>query len=210
MLTPQQQLEALPDDIINPWCNPAVMAYKYSPRDVEIISRVNEMYHNNDHPLHVNLSYLPEPFVGNKDAEIYLLMGNPGRFKRNEANMVAQVMEDQNFREAVSRNLTHSYANGNGESVEYPFYYLNPMFQAYDDGWWDQCLSPLINDFAVTPQQLSNKIFAVELYGYHTERLNSSFLSVRNRLPSIAYTEWLIRQAIIEGKIILLGRRVKE
>jgi hypothetical protein len=82
----------------------------------------------------LQLSLFPEPFVGNpNDAEIYFLNLNPGFSEKDIKDMPA-----------IKK---HVFKNNQHESMEYPFYWLDPALKETGGGkWWRRILSPLLKE----------------------------------------------------------------
>jgi hypothetical protein len=182
----------------NPWNKLlCVQNQYYLDDDNKIILQNNRTSVNTD--THIDLTYLPEPFIGNKAAKIYFLLANPGRV-RNESNVKNVNAE---LKEAVLRNLRH-------EDQDFPFYPLNHRLTGtavYK--WWEVALGDLIKTLNTDEKTFANNFFSVWLYGYHSYQLNIKFLEKGIlRLPSVDYTVYLVKNAIRQKKIILIGRSV--
>jgi hypothetical protein len=94
------------------------------PCDREIIQNFNNRHRTKQkHQIHLEL--LPEPYLGNPQAKIVFLNGNPGFDEDGHS-----YHNNANFVKANRANLYH-------ESQEYLFYLLNPQFEkspGYE--WW--------------------------------------------------------------------------
>lgn len=78
---------------------------------------------------------LPEPFIGNPAAPIYLLALNPGYHTDND-----QEHQRPEFRKILLQNLLH-YVH------DWPFYYLNPQFSSTRGGkWWREKFTNLMDE----------------------------------------------------------------
>lgn len=149
----------------------------------------------------IDLNYFPEPFIGKKNAGIYFLLANPGRSNNDDPS--SHLTEEQKtiLKDSIQKNLQHS-------EQEIPFYILNPAFVGTSGyNWWKRCLDPLVSCLGIDDEVLNNNIFNLELYGYHSFRVNSYLL--RNNLSSLAYTKSLVVSAIEDQKLILIGRSVR-
>jgi len=151
---------------------------------------------------------LPEPFIGCNKAPIYFLLANPG-FENHVDN--GSMLNNPQYQQAVKDNLAQKC------DVRYPFYYLDPVFTNNQKGghkWWRSKLEAFVNDLVgcgedfkkgKVMEELPHKIFALELYGYHSERFNEYFIGKNS--PSLAYAICLVKKAIEEDKTIFILRR---
>jgi hypothetical protein len=150
---------------------------------------------------------LPEPFIGCHKAPIYFLLANPG-FERGIDN--DSMLKQPAYQKAVMDNLNQNC------DVFFPFYYFDPVFETYENGghkWWRPKLKTFVNDMVEcgnlekeeVSEKLPRKIFALELYGYHSERFNEHFID--KNLPSLQYAICLVREAIKENKTVFVLRR---
>jgi hypothetical protein len=152
----------------------------------------------------IDLSYFPEPFIGNKNARIYFLLANPGRASNDDPAAQLNVEQKKILRNSIQRNLEHQ-----SKEMDYPFYILNPAFTGTSGyNWWKRCLDPLISSLEIDDQIIGNNFFNVELYGYHSFRINN-YLLRNNKLSSLKYTRALVDKAIDDQKLVLIGRSVR-
>lgn len=97
----------------------------------------------------------PEPFLGRKGAEIYLLLGNPGFDPTKDVHSYS---DDQ--KNAVLRNLKHQ-----NENEDYPHYLLNAKFDNHPGyAWWHAVFQPLMKELSLDKATIAKKFF---LYGTH-------------------------------------------
>ncbi len=134
---------------------------------------------------------LPEAFVGAKDAPVVLLSNNPGlsaTASRTEAR------QSPVFREWVRKSLLH-------EPLEYPFFYLAPVFRKIGGGdWWDRKLKrPLATFERVT---VARSFLNVVYFPYPSLRFGHR----RIRVPSQEYSFALVSAAVERGAVIVLMR----
>ncbi|MCK9617851.1 MAG: hypothetical protein M0R21_08435 [Lentimicrobiaceae bacterium] len=187
----------------NPWINLIHSEGNYYlDIDHDNIIQNNDDYENDsENENYVDLRYIPEPFIGNIEAQIYFLLANPGRTADNEELELNNLGE--HFIDASINNLNHNLNN-------YPFLYLNPDFE-HTEGyrWWNRCLNPIITHLNIDRQLFASSFFAIEIYGYHTRQFNSRFINNNLWLTSIDYTVNLIRNAIHKNKLILISRSVR-
>jgi hypothetical protein len=174
----------------------------------------------------LNLNLLPEPFVGDKEAPIYLLNLNPGYDKEND-----EEVKDEKFKKLILAN--------NNEKVDksYPFYWLNPKIaDTAGAKYWKfgikkktkkknkkgktiyTTISPrlgkLLEEVAKRQKKhnidsdmlVSQKIFCIEYFPYHSKNYN-----INKTVPSQNYSRDLIKKAMEdENRIFIIMRKAKE
>lgn len=169
--------------------------------DKEIIATHNDKYSNN---LQVSTMDFPEPYLGNKDANIYLLLANPGRNRDKEDANISLIKDNKELEKIILNNLKHKFP-----ATEYPFYFLDERFKEHTGfDWWNNAFKSLIDESVAKRKSLANNVFGVELYGYHTESFAKRLVMNCENLPSIDYTKRLVQNAIDDNKIILICRAV--
>lgn len=141
----------------------------------------------------LRLDLYPEPFIGDPDAKIYLLNGNPGYVKGEEQF----VQKSKNFCNAMKQNLDLKATS---------FLYLDEEVCTYDNPgyqWWERHLRQLTNAIGRSP-----KIFNIEYFPYHSKNLDNvkSWIKKENHLPSENFSDDLIKNAMNDGKIIVIMR----
>ena len=187
--------------IKNPW-NKISADKKILEIDKNLIEKHNHKYHDQENRKISTTDY-PEPFLGNPDAKIYILLANPGRnidYEKSTLELVAK----HNLKVSILKNLNHNF-----ENVDYPFYFLDPKFEEHPGAkWWNKSFKKLIKEDEIKRKILANEIFEVELYGYHSARCERRLINNREKLESSEYSYELVRKAIIDNKIILLARAV--
>lgn len=159
------------EKVENPWMG-VLESNIFLERDKKIIERFNLNLKQKlnikleDHDYYIHPDLLPEPYMGNPDANVILLFANPG-YGKNERTDYGIL----GFKEAIINNLTHSKS-------KYPYYYLNPDFRhpssneelKYTDGgkWVRQRMGEIIDEIGA--EALSQKIFTIQLHPYHSAR----------------------------------------
>lgn len=173
----------------NPWLLLPETSPFVLPRDRESILNFNAQA-KQDHKIH--LEFLPEPFLGNPQANIILLNGNPGfdegdHIYHNQANFV----------KTSRANLYH------GRSP-YPFYLLNPQ-NATSPGsyWWRRKLRQLLDRYNL--EKIANEIFVIESFPYHSARYG-----FHKDIPSQRYSIYLLEEAMKRNALIIQMRNRKE
>lgn len=183
--------------------------------DREVLRHYNSDSRNN--PLLSEVD-LPEPFIGNPESDIYILMDSPGldvncknylyinkKLNDEKANQVINYLNDR-----ILLNLKYDLTN-----LEFPFISLDPEIASTGHHkWWKRVfqsfIDHLIQKYKIVDRDtlkiVSHSFFNVELYGYHSTITYNKFLSGESKLPTIDYSVHLINKAIDLDKIILIPR----
>jgi hypothetical protein len=186
----------------NPW-NKITSNNKILEIDKNLVEKHNFKYADQEIRKISTIDY-PEPFLGNPNANIYILLANPGRDISNEKSTI-ELVENTELQNIIIKNLHHDFKN-----IDYPFYFLDPKFEKHPGAkWWKKALKKLIQNDPINQKILANEIFEVELYGYHSTKCERRLINNKNdKLISSEYSYQLIRKAITDNKIILLARAV--
>ena len=141
--------------------------------------------HNNKsddyHKFH--LEFVPEPFIGNRDAPVIALNANPG-YNPLEVN----IHNIPTVRKIMLDNLIHTYQG---------FYYLSKELDLSTGAvWWRKKLRRLIED--TRNGSVSKNLLVVESMAYHSK----SFKFVN--LPSQQYSCQLVRMAIERDALVII------
>jgi hypothetical protein len=144
----------------------------------------NNNYRSDDrHKFH--LEFVPEPFIGNRDAPVIALNANPGYNP-----LEVKIHDDLAIRKIMLDNLIHIYPG---------FYYLsNELDLSTGAVWWRKKLRRLIED--TSKGSVSKNLFVVESMAYHSK----SFKFIN--LPSQQYSCELVRMAIEREALIIIMR----
>jgi len=144
----------------------------------------------------LHLELLPEPFVGNPKAPVYLLNLNPGFSKED----VKEHEKNKKLRECIFKNNNRNYKH-----QKYPFYWLDPDLEKTGGGnWWRKILGQLLKEID-NDELVSKSIFCVEYFPYHSKKYEKA----KSPIPSQKYNENLIENAIKSNKLIIVMRNEK-
>ena len=176
--------------MINPWINMDHSEYMVHPDDKTSFE---------DHNSRVTSNYkfipflTPEPWVGNINAPIVILLANPGATKEN----LAGERETNSFRKDLSiKNLSQS-------NQEFQHYFLNPELKDDPGGqWWNNRLSELIEETSL--QAVADSIVSLETIPYHSV----SFKAPKLKIPTQDYTYEILDAAIKRNAIIIAQRQI--
>lgn len=142
----------------------------------------------------IHLELLPEPYLGNPNAEVLLLSLNPG-FSTDDAKFHHS---NDYFKTSSRINLLH------GEQ-EYPFFFLDPQIvKVRGRRWWDRKLSPLVDIFGAA--KVASHVCCVEFFPYHSAK----YKSIGPPLPSQEYSFSLVRKGIERNALIVLMRSTEK
>lgn len=134
----------------------------------------------------IDTECLPEPFSGNVDGPVVCLNGNPG-----PADKCFQ--GDPTFEKLTINTLKH--CNKGGRLWDDPLVKSGKQHDGYL--WFQERTSELRK--AIWPKELN--LFMLEYFPYHSEK---SFIFPH--LPSDEYRNYLLCQAMKEGKLIVMLR----
>lgn len=177
----------------------------------------------NGNPNNIGLCFdaLPEPFSGDIKSQIYCLNLNPGK----PDPFFGQLQDkNNNYENLWKKELSHSQINVNDKKlisdgstiIKAPNIYDTILknfcnnskkvsinrFKVHEGVYWYvKMIEPLKKEIS----KLRNgnpKIFFIEYFPYHS----SKAFSFPKNLPSYAYRDYLIEQAINENKIIIILR----
>ena len=143
----------------------------------------------------------PEPFVGDPDAAVYLLTGNPGFSDQDNCFFCL---------DTLPTILTDVYSHKNKD-----FFWIDPKYKIEAEcprskrtivhpgqEYWQKRLRELTRVLGRTP-----RLFELEYYPYHSKDFYSFMMEP---LPSFEYTKQLVKKAIKEKKTIFILRHKKE
>lgn len=140
------------------------------------------------HAGQLQLSTLPEPFTGNPNSKVYCLNLNPGA---KDAFFESFPANKKKLLGSTQRTLNHTMPD-------------NMWFSLYEhEGycWWRRITKEIRTTLGRNPN-----MFVIEYFPYHSVKS----ISFPKKLPSYAYSDQLIQNAMNEGKYILILRHKKE
>jgi hypothetical protein len=190
----------------NPWPNLPEKEPFVLEGDKELILAFNDELKNDKikyDKYMIHLDLLPEPYLGNPNAEIVLLNLNPG-FSPDDSKLHHS---NKDFINASRTNLGHG-------KQEYPFYFLDPRVveaRGRDsrgrDRWWNRKLGHLVEVCGAS--RVANNVFCIEFFPYHSKEykgLPKRYNSLRGIVPSQHYSFDLVRKAIQRRALIVFIR----
>lgn len=160
----------------------------------------------------VHLEQLPEPFIGNPEAKVVVLNLNP-RYDEEETKNYQDTNEEQadNYKKIkLLRELTISNWEHGLNDADYPFYPLNPKFDASIGiaKYWSGAFKSLLQEVGKAGysaeearKKVAQNIFVVECFPYHSQ--NGGGHPV---VPSQKYSVQLVQEAIERGSMVVVIR----
>jgi hypothetical protein len=170
----------------NPWENFYLESPYLLSSDYRHVMSFNSTV-GEDYKIHVEL--LPEPFLGNPDAPIFLLNLNPGY-----SELDLPFHEQSQYQEMWQKNILH-------QLQEYPFFLLHPSV-SNESGprWWAQKLKEPV-EFAGR-KVVANSFCCVEYFPYHSRK----FRAGKTILDSQRYNFYLVEKAVVRNCLIVCMR----
>lgn len=176
----------------NPWNNLTKCSYHVAVCDEAFILDINKTIKKPDDKFHLEL--WPEPFVGNPDAMVYLLNGNPG-YTAQKDELFAN---DMGFQSLVKNSIVHKPTSGYDDFFYFSDINCNGETHPGCD-WWMKRTKQLRSVLGRNP-----RLFNIEFCPYHSINANN----IPDYLPSYDYTNQLVINAISDNKIIVVMRMV--
>ena len=162
---------------------------------------------------HFNFTLFPEPFIGNPNAPIYLLNLNPAIDELIDLEDPCEIFPlKERLKEHIICNSVFYKGNIselNCEALQsFPFYHLDPHYKYFQGfWWWYKKLKKLVEEIRNSGksvfeslEMVSNSIFNVEFLPYHSRY----YVEIGCELPSQQFNFKLVRNALNEGKIIVV------
>ena len=164
------------------------------------------------------LKLLPEPYIGNRDAPIYLLNLNPSvedllclpdpeEIKLLKARLKAHMICNYLFYENKNEWIKCD------EYLKFKFYHLDPEYKYFQGFWWwyrklKKLLEGLQKDNKLYDsfKIAADSLFNVEYMPYHSKQ----YIDIGCRLPSQEFNFGLVETALKEDKIIIIMKGKKQ
>ena len=181
----------------NPWVHLAESPPYVLLDDRKYIDAFNrgEAERNPNPTTGLDLSLLPEPFVGNRRAPVVVLNLNPGWSLRDPENYSTPERRD-----AVWANLRSDEPDG---QIHYAF---TESFAGTPGGeYWRKCFRQLLDE-GIKLEQLAGSVLSVEMHGYHSR----SFAPIPMTLPSQRFAFHLVEQAIEREAVVVILRGMRQ
>lgn len=174
----------------NPWTDLPTDAPFILPQDKAAFGRYDSLF-TLQHGL--RFDKLPLPYVGSPATASVVLLALNGGFKPED---IDHQNDDKYFAEQNRRNLTFD--------SRYPFFYLDPAFE-YTGGykWWHRRLRHFIHRYGL--DVVASQFACVQSFPY----CSPSYKALPFPLPSQEYSYSLVKQAIQDGKPIVIMRSRK-
>jgi hypothetical protein len=173
----------------NPWSSIELSDYMVHKSDIEAF----ENHNTNAKAQFKFLPFLtPEPWIGNHDADIFILLANPGATRENVAGK----------RERNTTRHKLSIANLHGEDLSFPHYFRDPRLKSDPGGkWWTRALGRLIKD--TSREKVANAVTSLEALPYHS----GQFSEPKIPFSTQSYTNFLLHRAMSRDAFIVVYRQ---
>jgi hypothetical protein len=135
-----------------------------------------------------NKELLPDPYIGNINTKILLLMLNPG------------ISENDFFIHKSPEFIKLHRKNIDQKELEYPFYYLNPELDCPGSDYWHKKLGTLIKEFGV--KKISQTFCCLQLVAYHSVAFKKS----PKLLPTQEFTKNILKNHMKNNLPIIIMR----
>ena len=173
---------------MNPWMLLGSVPPYVLAADAPFVDRFNERAGDRHR---IRPEIIPEPYLGNPEAQVVLLNLNPGFVDDERGTDLGP-----RFNDAARANLEHRHP-------DYPFYLLDPTLpDSPGQEWWRKKLRALIA--ATSLEAVARQVFVVELHGYHSRRFSG-----RLNVPSQEYTRSLVLAAIARSAVLVVMRGLR-
>jgi hypothetical protein len=169
----------------NPWINYSFENSAIHTLDEALIEEFNLKAKPN---VSYNKELLPDPYIGNINTKILLLMLNPG-VRENDFS----VHKTSGFIKLHRKNIDQT-------ELEYPFYYLNPELDCPGSDYWHKKLGTLITEFGV--KKISKVFCCLQLVSYHS----ISFKKSSKLLPTQEFTKCILKNHMENDLPIIIMR----
>jgi hypothetical protein len=181
------------DSLKNPWLD-----FQVSESMIHELDRNSVQDHNSKVEAKYRfLTHLaPEPWIGNPNADILVLLANPGATTGDLSG------KTQKGADLINKL---SISNLKGELIEYPHFFFDPQLIGTDGYvWYAKRFKHLID--ATSQGNVAKKVLSCELVPYH------SFSWKKPKIMPVTqkYTFNLVKQAMERDAVILIGRGKKD
>jgi hypothetical protein len=181
------------DKLSNPWLDFQISESMIHELDRDFVKNHNSKVEGK----YRFLTHLaPEPWIGNPEAEVLVLLANPGA-----------TAGDLSGKPQKNADLINelSISNLKGELTEYPHFFFDPQLIGTDGYfWYAKRFKHLID--ATSQGNVANKVLSCELVPYHS----FSWKKPKDMPITQKYTFNLVKQAMDRDAVILIGRGKKD
>lgn len=149
---------------------------------------------NEQYQFHTDLP--PQPFQGNPEAPIWILMLNPcyskddKEYYEKETERKEAMLNQLSFTPPKEENHWH-YVLDNSEN--------NFSRKWFEDHFFNKGLG-------ITADNVDNKIFILQAVGYASEKFNGNLNKMVESFPHMKFAQKLARWGLNHGKIIVIAR----
>lgn len=182
-----EQFKSFIENNPNPWATIKDRSY--------VLENEKNAAGNEQYKFHTDLP--PQPFQGNPDAQIWILMLNPcyslddEKYYNNEENRLNAMLNQLTFSEPETGNHWH--------------YVLDNAENNFSRRWFEKRF--ITNkDMGITADNVDQKIFILQACGYASEKFNDNLHKMVKYFPHMEYAQKLARWGLNYGKRIVIAR----
>lgn len=176
--------------MINPWKNFEISNEMVHEMDREAFENHNLRAKKPEHKLLKQLA--PEPWIGSPGAKVLILYANPGATEGDR---------EGKKQKCADRINELSAANLRGEIKDLPHFFFNEELKQSDGyKWYAKRFRRLVEESSV--KEVAQGIMTCELAPYHSV----NWRKPSNDFATQKYTFEIVRQAVEDGKVILIMR----
>ena len=145
----------------------------------------------------------PQPFQGNPEAPIWILMLNPGYSEKTDQYPVSDAdyyKKHDTRREAMLNQLTFA----SPAQTNHWHYVLDNSENNFSRKWFEDHF--FNKDMGITADNVDNKIFILQACGYASEKFNGNLNTMVKSFPHMKFAQELARCGLKNGKKIVIAR----
>lgn len=184
------ELQDFPED--NPWA--AIKDGNY------VLETEKDAAKHEQYQFHTDLP--PQPFQGNPEAPIWILMLNPGYSEKTDQYPVSDAdyyKKHDDRRKAMLAQLTFSPP----KEKNHWHYVLDNEDRNYSKNWFKE---HFFKDMGIDENNVDKNIFILQACGYVSEKFNGDLNKMTKSFPHMEYAQKLARWGLNHGKIIVIAR----
>ena len=144
----------------------------------------------------------PQPFQGNPEAPIWILMLNPGYSEKTDQYPVSDAdyyKKHDDRRKAMLAQLTFSPP----KEKNHWHYVLDNEDRNYSKNWFKE---HFFKDMGIDENNVDKNIFILQACGYASEKFNGNLNKMTKSFPHMEYAQELARWGLKNGKKIVIAR----
>ena len=182
------------DTLENPWVNydPPANEVKFHNLDKNHALSFNKVVGENE-AIRLTEHLEPSPFTGNPQANVFVLLANPG-VSEKEANPAYRMNEEKKI--INLRNLRHEDV----DSLRFRIH--SPEKPELESNWFQPRVRSLVKQTSV--ERVASGVFFLNFHGYHSK----SWYPIPFTFATQHYSFYLVEQAISRYALIVMSRNL--